>query len=273
MQFGININFSMKKIYASFLLLLTVTFMQGQTPLTQAVDFTAKTIEGESIKLFDLLEEDKIVVIDFFSTSCGPCGQYAPEIQASHEDFGENTGNVYFLGISWGDSNEGVAYYDSIHGISYPSVSGFEGGGNEIVLLYEVQSYPTVIVITPDGNIYNQYIWEPTNENINGEVMAAGGVITDIAENQKAAKISRLSIYPNPLTEQAKLEINITKSGEYNLMIYDLRGILIGNLVGKFFTEGIHTLDVSLNHIASGSYILGLTKQKSLVDYTRITKL
>jgi len=273
MQFRININFFMKKIYTSFLLLLTVTFLHGQTPLLQAVDFTAKTIEGETINLFDLLEEDMIVVIDFFSTSCGPCGQYAPEIQASHEDFGQNAGNVFFMGISWGDSNEGVAYYDSIHGITYPSVSGFEGGGNGIVLLYEVQSYPTVIVITPDGNIYNHYIWEPTNENINDEVMAAGGVITDIAENQKAGKISSLYIFPNPFKEQAKLKINISESGEYNLIIYDLMGNLIGDLDKNNFAKGIHTLDVSLKHLASGSYILGLTKQKSLVDYTRITKL
>ena len=41
-----------------------------QTILTEAVDFHIKTVEGVVIDLFPLLDDqNKIVVIDFFSTS------------------------------------------------------------------------------------------------------------------------------------------------------------------------------------------------------------
>ena len=42
----------------------------AQTSLTEAVDFHIKTVEGVVIDLFPLLDDqNKIVVIDFFSTS------------------------------------------------------------------------------------------------------------------------------------------------------------------------------------------------------------
>lgn len=56
-----------------YILLLTSFFLiimlHGQTLLDTAVNFTVKDAYGTTYKLFDILEEDKIVVIDFFSTS------------------------------------------------------------------------------------------------------------------------------------------------------------------------------------------------------------
>ena len=44
--------------------------VQAQTQLTVAEDFHVKTIEGVTIDLFPILdEENMIVVIDFFTTS------------------------------------------------------------------------------------------------------------------------------------------------------------------------------------------------------------
>ena len=55
-----------------YLILITaffaLTVVKAQTPLTEAVDFTSKDIDGVTHHLFDLLDnQDKYVLIDFFN--------------------------------------------------------------------------------------------------------------------------------------------------------------------------------------------------------------
>jgi hypothetical protein len=42
---------------------------KSQTTLDTAVNFSAKDIYGNTIELFDILDEGKMVVIDFFSVA------------------------------------------------------------------------------------------------------------------------------------------------------------------------------------------------------------
>ncbi len=60
--------YSMKKL---ILLIITPFLMASgfsQTLLDTAINFTVKDIEGNTFHLFDILDDNKIVVIDFFST-------------------------------------------------------------------------------------------------------------------------------------------------------------------------------------------------------------
>ena len=58
-------------IRSLILLCLLPGFMAGvaQTTLDTAVNFSVKDVMGNTHELFDILEEDKIVVIDFFSAT------------------------------------------------------------------------------------------------------------------------------------------------------------------------------------------------------------
>lgn len=187
------------KLKTLFLLLLTYVGIssQSQTPYTTAIDFNVKTLEGEIIELFPLLENDKIVVIDFFSTSCGPCQTFAYDFQLAYEGFGSNQGNVFFLGINYNGTNEDVRFFDSLYNISLPSASGLDGGGNKVFDTYLVAAYPTVIVIKPDHTISAQYVWEPTVENITEAVLLAGGLYVGLESKMYPDEIT---LYPNPAT-------------------------------------------------------------------------
>jgi len=83
-------------------------------------------------------------------------------MQAAYEEFGCNDGNVFFMGIDKGNTNQDVIYFDSTYGIQYPGISGQDGGGNEVHLLYEIQATPTVVVIQPDKAIAVKQIWPPS---------------------------------------------------------------------------------------------------------------
>lgn len=56
----------MKKLFLLFTIaMLAGVFLKAQTPLTEAVDFTATDVYGVDHTLFDYLDDDKIVVIMF----------------------------------------------------------------------------------------------------------------------------------------------------------------------------------------------------------------
>lgn len=159
-----------------FLFILLSGVSRSQVAIDSAADFTVKDLVGVQHHLYDYLDAGNFVIIDFFTTNCGPCQTYASEVSASYDHFGCNEGNVVFIGMNWGSDNQAVHLFDSIWGAMYPSVSGLQGGGNAIVDLYQVQSYPTVILIAPDRTILNNHIWPPETDTINAEVITAGGI-------------------------------------------------------------------------------------------------
>lgn len=59
----------MKKLSFFTVMLLFSFTLNAQTLLDTALNFSVKDPYGNTIELFDILDEDKIVVIDFFSTT------------------------------------------------------------------------------------------------------------------------------------------------------------------------------------------------------------
>jgi thiol-disulfide isomerase/thioredoxin len=218
----------MKLYHIPLILLLLCTFEStviAQTPLEEAVNFHVKTTSGQTIVLFDKLTEGNIVVIDFFSTSCGPCQTYAPAFQAAYEKFGFNDLNTFFIGINYNSDNQSVEFFDSIFGLTYPSVSGLQGGGNIVFEAFQVVSWPTVIVITPDGMIANQYVWPPTEENVSDAVVQAGGILLGM-ESASEDLSNTLRVYPNPVSQNSGVSIS-SSNHLLQITISDLSGRVV----------------------------------------------
>ena len=59
----------MKKLLFAILGFFMVLSVNAQTLLDTALNFTVKDTYGNTLMLYDILDEGKIVVIDFFSTT------------------------------------------------------------------------------------------------------------------------------------------------------------------------------------------------------------
>lgn len=252
----------MKHLLTLFgIFLFFTTQISAQTPLTEAVDISVKTLDSEIIDLFPLLDEGKIVVIDFFSTSCGPCQTFAHDLQVAYENFGMNQGNVFFLGINYNSTNQQVMQFDTIYGITVPSASGLEGGGNAAFEAFEVVSYPTVIVITPDHQIVENFIWEPTAENITAAVVNAGGIL--VGQSELAMQtITALQLYPNPAQSAATLAFQVEESSQVEIAVTDLQGRTL-NVYHVAAYQGRNTFSLPLSDYNSGTYLVTLLSEKS----------
>ena len=246
------------------LLLVFALSVKAQVAIDTALDFTVKDVHGGQHHLYNYLDAGNYVIIDFFTTNCGPCQTYASEVSASYEYFGCNGSNVVYMGINWGSDNTGVMLFDSLWGAHYPAVSGLQGGGNNVVESYQVQSYPTVILIAPDRSILNNHIWPPLRDTINANVLEAGGF-------PQACTVST-----NHPDESPAPEIRAFQSSNEELLLmisgHDRSGLLQlyaadGRLTHEFRTA-VATTVYPVAQLKPGMYIAILTESgRSRVSY------
>ncbi len=248
----------MRNTLILFLLLLAGT-ARSQVAVDTAVDFTVKDIQGVQHHLYGYLDAGNFVVLDFFTTNCGPCQTYASEVSASFDYFGCNGGNVVYMGINWGSDNNAVHLFDSLWGANYPSVSGLQGGGNNVVDAYQVLSYPSVILIAPDRAILNNHIWPPLRDTINAEVLAAGGMpqACTVGLNQPdfAAKDILQALPTGPGTVQ--LKINTLEKPRLKLQVFASDGRMVKdhNIFNGDQSE------ITLSQLLPGIYIARLISE------------
>jgi thiol-disulfide isomerase/thioredoxin len=258
----------MKTIFSLFLIIFTLHFSRAQVPIDTAVDFSVKDIYGNTIELFPLLDDGKLVAINFFSTSCGPCALYAPDFQASYEDFGENNGNVFFVGICWGDGNAGVAYYDSIYNLTHPSVSGSQGGGNIVFNNYQVISTPTVILINPQREIVEQHIFEPTRDNINAAVIEAGGSMVGISDLNSSQ--GEMLIFPNPARSILNVVFSSDGQSVCHLELFTLMGLKVKQSLPVRYAAGEHIIVLDIEGLPTGTYLARLVSDEHVISHSKV---
>ena len=143
----------MKKLYILLAFLLFGAGLRAQqTNLTEAVDFTVTDCHGQTYNLFEILDRGQAVFIDFFFYSCGQCQVISPYITGSYTQMGCNLHDVFYIEISYIDSDAVSQQWANQYGVEFPTV-GKDGGGNEVFNLYGINACPTLVLIMPDRSI------------------------------------------------------------------------------------------------------------------------
>jgi len=165
-------------IRITLLLLTTLALhaLQAQVKPTQAVDFIAIDIEGNTRDLFDVLDnQNKYVAIEFFFDEPASIG-VAPKVQGAYEYFGCGEYDVQFLAMNYGESNADCLNFIQENGMTYITISGQEGGGTAICNTYEITAYPTLMLIAPDHTIVEQDIWPISSAQTIIDIFEAYGI-------------------------------------------------------------------------------------------------
>jgi len=113
-----------------------------QSDRKAALDFTSKTEDGSPLTLSDY--RGKVVVVNFWYSSCAPCRQEAPILQgiySTHQDRG-----VAFVGVNTVDQAATAISFEKSHKITYPSVLDVNIGTAAIAFHGAVA--PSVVPVT-----------------------------------------------------------------------------------------------------------------------------
>ncbi|WP_162052156.1 TlpA disulfide reductase family protein [Pontibacter pamirensis] len=118
-----------------------------------APGFTVQDMKGNAVSLADY--RGQYVLLDFWGSWCGPCIKLIPETKAAYERYKGK--KVQFMGIAYDEEKDRAKLSGMIekHGMAWPQI--FQDMSDEskkgVVRSYRVTSFPSVILINPQGNI------------------------------------------------------------------------------------------------------------------------
>lgn len=114
--------------------------------------FTLPNLKGGSINFENVLKDNKLVLLSFWTTWCPYCDQEVPGLNKIQEGFEGQS--VTVLGVNVGEPRDKVARYAERMGLKYPIALDEDGRVSE---RFRVIGIPTNYLIAQNGKVLGQY--------------------------------------------------------------------------------------------------------------------
>ncbi|MBQ8957845.1 MAG: TlpA family protein disulfide reductase [Bacteroidales bacterium] len=111
--------------------------------------WTLESLDGDSVSLADL--KGKVVLLDFFYKSCGPCVAAMPYLQRLHEQYKDK--GFVVVGIDPFDTKEELFEFLEKRGITYTILFC----NKELPTQYHVDGYPNLFLLDREGKLIQLY--------------------------------------------------------------------------------------------------------------------
>ncbi len=225
--------------------LLFVAFSFSATAQT-ASNFNIDDIDGVNRDLFDELDDNKIVVLKFFTNWCSICNNTADEVVAIYNNYQSNGDPVVFWALDR-DQNETNAHattYRNNNSIPFPVIGEAYAVAQQFGVVYQPEYY----IVRPDRS----YEKKTNYSSMQTEV--------DDALAEMYTGIDDLSVLGNVSMAHDKLTWGAPASESAELVVTDMAG----RMVYESSINGQQKVEMS--NLPTGVYIYTLRNADKLVS-------
>lgn len=109
-------------------------------------ELTVTTPEGDSLILSELLQQKKLVVLNFWFADCIWCIREFPVMEIAYQ---QSRQDVEFLALNPYDAPEVITAFQKEHSLSFPMASC----SRDLAMAFGITGYPTSVVIDREGTV------------------------------------------------------------------------------------------------------------------------
>lgn len=260
------------RLFTLSILLSAFTFMSPDfKSQTTAMDFTIVDCNGTGPhNLFSDLNSGKVVIIEYFMTSCSPCitaGQTLESLKANLNAQYPGKIKAYAFGYTNSYSCSTVLNWVNTNSItSVPSDSGAIQ-----VAYYGGMGMPTIVIA---GGSNHQLLGSPYIGFAVGDTVQMANDIRNFLNNpagisESSEPISKTSVYPNPVVSDINIEFSLSTEQKVEIALFDISGRKLLSLYNQETHSGKSKLAFPVKNIAEGNYLLKISSN----GYTKTHKL
>lgn len=126
----------------------------------RAPDFSLTTFDGATTYTLSELH-DRVVVVNFWASWCGPCEQEAVELEQTWQTYKDR--GVLFLGVDYADFEKDAAVFNQRFGVTYPNGVDL---GTRISQAYRIKGVPETYIVGRDGLLASVIIGPTTQAEL-----------------------------------------------------------------------------------------------------------
>jgi peroxiredoxin len=120
----------------------------------RAPDFSASTLDGQTVSLADFRGKKKVVV-SFWASWCGPCRMEMPGLVKFYHDHHSASSDFEILAVSIDEDPKDASDFATAQKLNFPVLLDPK---QKIADSYQVDGIPTMFVIDKDGKITHGHI-------------------------------------------------------------------------------------------------------------------
>ena len=252
----------MKTIIMTIALALTSIFTIGKVNAQMnAMDFTMVDCSASpsTHNLFSDLNSGKVVIIEFFMTSCSSCITAGQKLEAMKTKLlMQYPGKVksYAFGFNNSYSCSTVNNWVTTNGFSsIPSDSGATQ-----VAYYGGMGMPTIVIAAGTNHklLGSPYVGFSTSDTT---IMASdirNFFASPTGINELKSNVSSLNIFPNPSQNEVNILFTLTEKAITDIEIMDITGRIVRQIVNESLPLGNNTKTIDVSNLDNGIYIIRL---------------
>jgi thiol-disulfide isomerase/thioredoxin len=164
----------MRNLLVAFLLIFAVGLLLAMNPANAELRqgqkipaYTFTNLDGKEVKLGG--KQNKVYIVDFWATWCGPCRKAIPFLQEMHTKYNKRGLEVVGVALSSGTQTEVKRFVEDnemTYNVCVPTDTAVSGK-------YKVEAFPTLYIVDKQG--YIRYAAVGYSEESDAEILKVVG--------------------------------------------------------------------------------------------------